>query len=124
MNTEFTYLASPYTPRNKKGEIVNDAATMRKRFKDVCSAAAFLMEKGEVIFCPIAHSHPIALQMETKGAATDGVFWKRQDEPYVELCSKMIVLRLSGWEQSTGVQHEIDRAKKRGIPIYYMDWEE
>jgi hypothetical protein len=71
------------------------------------------------VFCPIAHSHPIAEQMPV-GLAVDGDFWKRQDAPYIYACDELIVYMLPGWEQSKGIATEIGIAKDRGIPIRYI----
>ncbi len=108
----FTYLASNYTHP--------DSAVREYRFQAVCRVAADLMLRGEVIFSPIAHSHPIA-EARPGDWGVDHEFWKRQDAPYVEACSKMYVLRLDGWEKSRGVAHEIERARERGIPVEFID---
>ena len=105
-----TYLASPYTHA--------DPQVREERYRAACKKAAELMLVGKVIFCPIAHSHPIAEQMPD-GKANDGAFWKHQDEPYLAICDELIVYMLPGWEQSSGVKHEIEVAKQRGIPIHY-----
>lgn len=108
------YLASPYTDK--------DPLVMKWRFEKACVAAARLMERGEVVFSPIAHSHPIAQHMKP-GMDVAGDFWQAQDAPYVEACSRIVVLKLPGWEKSNGVTHEIARFKERGISTEYMDWE-
>ena len=106
----FTYLASPYTHP--------DPAVRETRFRQAAEAAAGLMLCGEVVFSPIAHSHPIDLNFDYPES---GAFWKRQDEPFLMLCAKMIVLMLPGWEESKGVAHEIEVAKSRGIPVGYLE---
>lgn len=110
-----TYLASPYTHQ--------DAEVRLARYHAACKKAAELMLAGRVIFCPIAHSHPIAMQMPA-GCDVDPDLWKKQDEPYVSMCSEVIVLRLRGWEKSGGVRHEIEEATRRGIPVTYIDYTE
>ena len=54
----YSYLASPYSvtwPVSKQS-----AVTIRdRRYRKVCRKAAQLMKEGKLIFCPIAHSHPI-----------------------------------------------------------------
>ena len=107
---KLSYLASPYTHA--------DPAVREARYQAACKKAADLMLAGKVIFCPIAHSHPIAEQMPD-GKAVDGQFWKQQDEPYVEMCDELIVYMLPGWERSSGMKHEIERAQQRGIPVIY-----
>lgn len=108
----FTYLASPYTHP--------DPIVREFRFEKAAQAAAKLMEKGEVVFSPISHSHPIDVNFPEPGS---GEFWKRQDEPFLNSCSKLVVLKLPGWQASQGVAHEVEVAEKRGIPVEYMEWE-
>lgn len=114
---ELAYLASPYTPMGVSDPLMR-AHIMEDRFSAVCNAAAKLMHKGKVVFSPIAHSHSIEKHFP---AVEGGEFWKRQDEPYLNACTELIVLMLPGWEQSTGVRHEIEVAQSRGIPITYME---
>lgn len=106
------YLASPYTHA--------DPVVRLDRYRAACKKAADLMLAGKVIFCPIAHSHPISEHMPD-GCSVDADLWKKQDEPYVSMCDEVIVLRLDGWEKSGGVRHEIEEAHKRGIPVSYVD---
>lgn len=107
-----SYLASPYTHA--------DAEIRRRRYEAACQKAAELMLAGKTIFCPIAHSHPIAEQMP-EGKAIDGEFWKRQDQPYIEMCDELIVLMLPGWAKSSGIAHEVMVATERRIPIRYIE---
>lgn len=108
-----TYLASPYTHENRQ------VILMRTRAAE--KAAAKLMQAGHVVFSPIAHSHAIA---EHLGNHVDGAFWKVQDEPYLRMCDRMVVLTLPGWEQSKGVSYELAVARERGIPIEFMEPED
>ena len=104
-----TYLASPYTHADKE--------VRRDRYMAACKAAAKLMLAGEVVFAPISHSHPIEhFFPEVQGHD----FWMKQDAPYLEACSKLVVLTIDGWDKSSGVAHEIRRAVERGIPIEYL----
>ena len=106
----YTYLASPYTDPDPEIRV--------KRFKAVVRKAAKLMQKGEVIFSPIAHSHHIELLgMDT---VHDWEFWKRQDEPMLRRASEVKVLMLPGWDVSRGVLWEIGMAKQIGLPITYI----
>src|SRR3990167_3152099 len=92
----FVYLASPYSHP--------DPAVREFRYRAACRAAASLMRDGMVVFAPIAHSHPIDSEFANPES---GEFWKRQDAPYLNLCTQMAVLMLPGWETSKGVDHEI-----------------
>jgi hypothetical protein len=115
---ELVYLASPYSPIGVSDQGM--ASIIREdRFRAACRAAAYLMRQGKVVFAPIAHSHYIDAFFS---APESGEFWKRQDEPYLTLlCTEMVVLMLPGWEQSSGVRHEIEVAQFRGIPITYLE---
>jgi len=102
------YLASPYSHPDK--------AVEARRFGVVCRKAAEMMRDGYVVFSPIAHTHSIAL---AGNLPTGWDYWKRVDRELVMLCSRMVVLMLDGWEQSVGVQAEIEYAKELRIPIEY-----
>lgn len=106
----YIYLASPYSHPDPAVRIV--------RFQAACHAAAQLMEAGAAVFCPIAHSHPIAEAMN--GKHTDHEFWMKQDLPLLHRADGICVLMLDGWLDSRGVQHEIDYALANNIPVKYI----
>ena len=104
------YLASPYTHQ--------DHDVMEQRFDAACRAAGKLMAEGHVVFSPIAHTHPILVRCELPHGWD---FWKRFDTEFIVASSKLIVLKLDGWDSSKGVAAEIAMAKEAGIPIEYME---
>lgn len=108
--TGFIYLASPYT---HKSPLIRE-----ERFRAVCRATAELMLSGRFVFSPIAHSHPVELCI---GSRQSGDFWKAQDIPILRHASELMVLKLDGWEQSAGIQWEIELARKLHIPVTYME---
>jgi hypothetical protein len=113
----FTYLASPYSPVGEHSP--EEKIRLRQvRYEQVCAKAAELMLKHELIFCPIAHSHPIELQMDS---VKDGDFWLLQDFAILAAASKVKVYRMEGWDKSYGVRKEIEFAEARGIPVEYID---
>ena len=90
------YLASPYSHPVK--------AVQEERFRLVCKFAGELMMEEYVVFCPIAHSHPIA----EIGNVTGGWdLWAKQDLPLLAMSSELHVACLPGWEESEGVAAEI-----------------
>lgn len=95
------YLASPYSHP--------DPEVRKQRFHEVCRIAAELIQQGEVVFCPIAHSHPLEVHGGLQGGWD---FWAGQDIPFMERCDVMVVACLPGWSTSEGVQAEIDWWKK------------
>ncbi len=101
------YLATPYSHRL--------ASVRQARFLTACRFAAKLINEGVDVFCPIAHSHPIAMY----NVADDFVFWQAWDEWFLRRCDSMTVLMLPGWDISLGVASEITLAKELGIEIKY-----
>lgn len=105
----FTYLASPYSHP--------DAEVRAARFDRVVREAARLMQRGECVFCPIAHSHPIDLVLpKIEGHS----FWMGQDLPILRHAGKMKVLMLDGWDKSVGIEQEIEFCRDAHIPIEYI----
>ena len=48
-------------------------------------------------------------------------FWHKYDEWFISRCDKVVVVKMWGWEQSKGVQAEIEIAHKLGIPVEYIE---
>jgi hypothetical protein len=103
------YLASPYSHP--------DPDVMEGRFKCVCVLAADLMRRGERIFSPIAHTHPIAVAGELPRGWD---FWRQYDEDMIRAADEVWVYTMDGWRESKGVQAEIEIAKAMGKPVRYV----
>jgi hypothetical protein len=102
------YLASPYSHP--------DTSVREVRFQEVCRAAAHLMKAGLHVFSPIAHTHPISLAGKLPG---DWEYWKAYDETVLASCFALAVLKLDGWDQSKGIQGEVDIARRLRLTTYY-----
>ncbi|QDU46843.1 Nucleoside 2-deoxyribosyltransferase [Symmachiella dynata] len=102
------YLASPYSH--------TDAIVRERRFRAACRVAARLIRSGEVVFSPVAHGHAISLY----GVPTDWQFWEPHDRRFLEQCHEVVVLMLDGWQESVGVQAEIQIAGELGKPVRYL----
>lgn len=103
------YLASPYSHP--------ETAVREQRFRTACMATAELMKRGENVFSPIVHSHPLVVH----GLPNTWEFWQRVDREYLERCEKLVVLMLAGWQESVGVQAEIAIATELRLPIVFLD---
>ena len=103
----FTYLASPYSHPSP--------AVRQERYEAVVRAAARLMLDGQVVFSPIAHSHPV----ETLGmpAPQSGAFWMKQDLALLRHAERLLILALPGYEDSAGIKQEIEFALSKNIPV-------
>lgn len=103
------YLASPYSKY---------PGGTAAAFAEVCRISAKLVSQGWKVFSPIAHSHPIA----TFGGldALSHELWLGLDVAFLARCDGMIVVQMDGWQESYGVQWEINwwRQHKGREPIY------
>lgn len=103
------YLAIPYSHPDKQ--------VRHRRFEIANEVAADLMSKGEMVFSPISHSHVIAVKNDLP---TSWDYWQEHCKSFVSVSSKLYVITVDGWEESTGVQAEIELAKELNIPIKYI----
>ena len=100
------YLAIPYS---------HSFEYMRElRFEIANQEAARLMAEGYIVFSPISHSHPIAVQCNLP---KDYEFWKQFDEAFIDWCDELHIVCAPGWKESRGVAREIKYAKKQGKVI-------
>ena len=75
------------------------------------------MARGEVVFSPISHTHPIAEQCELpKGWE----YWNKYDRAMLSQCVKVYVLTIDGWMESVGVAAELKIANELGLPVEYI----
>lgn len=114
MRTELIYLACPYSHKDRHVRVARWIAANK--------AAAKLMASGQYVFSPISHTHPIAEASDGK-LPVGWDFWEGFDRQYLSVVKKIVVLRIPGWEESTGIQAEIKIGKEMGIPVEYMDWD-
>lgn len=110
------YLAAPYTHPN--------AEVRRARFEAITRAAAKQIAAGKIVYSPVTMTHPIDLALAGKGQTLGSDYWVKYDEAFMELCSEMVVLRLEGWEQSSGVRREIDFFKSKNLAVTFIDPDE
>lgn len=107
----YWYLATPYTKY---------PLGLEQAYKDACAVAGFLLKHGWNVFCPIAHSHPIAEHGNVGHCDHD--FWMRVDRPMMDHACGLMVCEMPGWRESTGVNIEIATFTAAGKPIWYLRW--
>jgi len=101
------YLASPYSHP--------DPAVRELRYEIAGEVATRLLHSGHLVYSPIVHSHPLVLH----GLSTGWEYWRDLDMAMLSRCQELLVLTISGWAESEGVQAEILAAKEMGMPIRY-----
>lgn len=105
------YLCTPYSHSSSE--------VREERFRISCQVAAWAMEHGHTVFCPIAHSHPIAAYLPEE-LLLDHEFWMRQDLPLLRMANEVWVYPNDAGDVSRGVAREIKEAVQFGIPIRYV----
>jgi nucleoside 2-deoxyribosyltransferase len=104
------FLASPYS---------RYADGIGQAFIDAARLAARLIKSGVNVFSPIVHSHPIAYWGNLD--AHNQQLWRDLNAAMVDKCDVLIVAHLDGWEQSSGIAHEIECFAAAGKPIFDLD---
>ena len=103
-----TYLASNYSDP--------DSAVRQYRFEQASKAMAELMTEGHLVYSPIAMTHHAAVN---HGLPYDFHYWERHCIAFLSISSRMVVLQLPGWEESVGVNYEIEWMLDRGLDVEY-----
>jgi uncharacterized protein DUF1937 len=104
------YLATPYS----RFHLGLEAA-----FIEASQIAAKLLVAGIKIYSPIAHTHPIAFYGGLD--MLDLSIWLPFDEAMMERADILIVAHMQGWDESTGVKHEIEFFEREKKPIFDLD---
>lgn len=105
------YLASPYSH--------SQASVREERYRMISAITARLMTDGYCVFSPIVHSHPLAKTFEMP---TNFKFWQDWCMSFLRgWANSLCVVKMAGWDESTGVKAEIAEAKMKGVPIKYID---
>lgn len=101
------YLASPYSKY---------PGGLERAFIEASRIAGKLIEKGMRVYSPIAHCHPISMY-----AGLDPLnlpLWLDVDEAMMAKADALIVAHMTGWQESSGIAHEVAFFEKAGKPIY------
>lgn len=107
----YAYLATPYS-QYPSG--VNQA------FIDACAAAAWCVKRGIGMFCPIVHTHPIAIYGDIP--LKDHGIWLPADQPMMDAAACMLICEMPGWRESHGIQHEMRVFAQANKPVEALPW--
>ncbi len=106
----FIYLACPYSYPEENVRLF--------RFKQANIAASKLMNEGHVVYSAISHTHPIAVDASLP---LGWDYWQNVDEVFISLCHTLAVLKLPGWQESKGVNAEMEIAQRLGKSIIFIE---
>lgn len=104
------YLASPYSHP--------DALTRKTRFLIAEQVTAILFNQGIFVFSPIVHCHELAARHTLP---TSFEFWRGYNFDMLRRADLLSIIAIPGWEESIGVQAEIEMAKLIGLPITHIN---
>ena len=107
----YFYVATPYSKY---------PGGIDKAFKDASRATGLLIQAGVKVYCPIAHTHPVAIFSGLD--PLDHGIWLEADRTFMETASGMIVVKMKTWDESIGIQHECQTFARADKPILYMEW--
>lgn len=108
----YWYLATVYS---KHPDGLSDAFGM------AAEQAALLVASGINVFCPITHSHPIAMARPDLFSATDHDVWMKLDAPFIHGAKGLIVVTSENWRDSVGIAAEIEAFKALGKQVFFME---
>lgn len=104
------YLASPYSQHPEGHE---------KAYQDVSALAGRLAAGGVKVFCPIAHSHPLAVFAKLDNV--DAEFWLKLDHAVMRHCEALVLADMPGLMKSYGVSREIGFFWGAGRPVFKIN---
>ena len=103
------YLASPYTHK--------DPFVREQRYLATMQAFIELLKKKEYAISSILHCHELA---KIGDLPFNQQYWWAYNQELLLACSKLVILKLPGWEESEGVKMEKTLAESAGIPVTYL----
>lgn len=108
MTDDIIYLAAPYSH--------SDKAIIHGRMGAFAGVHARLILDGALTHSPLLNHFIVK-----KGVPGDWVFWQRYSERMLDKSDRLLVIRMPGWDFSSGVAGEIEYAQKHDIPVDYTD---
>ena len=111
---EIIYVLCPYTHANPR---------IRQWRVDTCAMyCAALRMVGKHPYAPIVECHPVEAFMPGDRGSVD--HWAAYNEMMLKRSHRGLVLPLWGWERSTGIKLELQKAAAFEIPVEFdIDWE-
>jgi hypothetical protein len=105
----YWYVGSPYS-KYPDG--------LEAAFRQVCRITGALIAEGINAYSPIAHTHPVAVHSGMD--PLDHSIWLKADAPLMRAACGLIVCKMTGWEESVGLAHEIEVFEKAEKPVLFL----
>ena len=80
--------------------------------------AASFAAAGVIVYAPIVHWHPIARAAKIDGST--GLFWENVNGQSMIGSRGLIVAEMDGWQQSRGINKEIEAFRRLERPVVFM----
>jgi hypothetical protein len=107
---EFDYVATPYS---------KFSGGLYAAYLGASKIAAGLIKRGFIVYCPIAHCHPIAMAGGLD--PLDHKIWLPLNEPFLKAASRLFVAHMDGWQDSYGISEEVKTFEAAVKPIFDLD---
>jgi len=107
--SEVIYLAGPFSHDDKN--------VMEFRADALALIAGAMMNAGAIVYSPVNYGERI---VQLHDLPTSWEYWKKMAVTFMSVCTILYVVKLPGWEESTGVQDEIKLANEIGISVRYI----
>lgn len=104
------YLASPYSHP--------DPVIVKTRVLLTAQCCAALLRRGLYVWSPILHSHAMA---GLHDLPTDAAWWYNWSKDFIRRCDGILVLKITGWDESKGVKEEISLATNLSLPCGFVN---
>lgn len=105
----YVYIASPYSHPEP---LIREERYLRTSY--------YLMQclrKGKWAYSPIVHCHELA---KIWSMGKDAKTWKLYNFAMLSGAHTLEILRLDGWQHSSGIKDEYAEAERLNIPIIYV----
>lgn len=110
------YIASPYS--FSEGTPEENEKVREARYRAALEYCGRLMTEGVPCYSAIVHWHEVA---KTFSLPKDAEFYERTNRHHLLTSTRVHLLTLPGWEQSTGVAKERRMAADNHIPVETID---
>jgi len=104
------YLATPFTKYQ---------AGLQKAFEDAAKLCGRLIRNGIRVYSPIAHGYPVAMYGELNPLDTS--LFLPLNEDMAKPSQALAIGELEGWQDSEGIDDEIEIFEREQKPIYLID---